>query len=226
MLRTFANYRGTRFSLAKTVGYSCVYVGVGILFTALSFLSGVSYLLALPEMLVAALAAFWSYNYTDKRVSFWRADDGSLFFKGGIAIYLIYLAGIIARFCIDVVYIGPSMFGYSGVVLSGTALYASMAVDILVSIGVGLLIGRSIRVERRFRKIESGEEQIASSPLLDYTKSKTQYHSDRNWQALLWSSFSNFLGSSLVPSHIFLLARTLETDYCQVSNSVTSVQSL
>lgn len=43
--RTLANYRGTRFSIARTVSYGCVYVAIGLLFSVLSFLDGVPYLL-------------------------------------------------------------------------------------------------------------------------------------------------------------------------------------
>ena len=158
--RTFANYVGTLFSLSRTVGYTCVYVGLGIIFTAMSFLSGVSHLLVIPELMVAALSIYWSYEYSESRISFWKTEDGSLYFRGGIAIYLIYLVGIIARFSIDALLIGPTMFGYTGRILNGSALYGSMATDLLVVLGVGLLIGRSIRVERRYRKIQSGEETL------------------------------------------------------------------
>jgi len=60
--RTLANYRGTRFSLARTVSFSCVYVGLGIFLSALSYLEGVPLLLAVPEVFLAVGAAIWSYK--------------------------------------------------------------------------------------------------------------------------------------------------------------------
>jgi hypothetical protein len=159
--RTFANHRGTRFSLARTVFFGCVYAAVGILFSGLSFIEGVSHLLVLPEITLAAGAAFWSYRYTDTRISFWKTSDSSLYFKGGILIYLIYIAGMIARLSIDVLLIGPDMFSFtSGAKLSGVALYGSMTTDLLLILGVGLLIGRSIRVARRYGMIQRGEEDV------------------------------------------------------------------
>jgi hypothetical protein len=111
-----------------------------------------------------AAAALWSYRYTDKRISFWKASDGSLFFRGGILIYLIYLAGLLTRLSIDVILIGPAMFSFSGgVQLSGTALYGSMATDLVLIFGVGLLIGRNIRVYRRYRRIQGGGEAVPDS---------------------------------------------------------------
>ena len=162
--RTYANYRGTRFSLARTFAFGCVYAGIGVLFFGFSFLDGVPPLLAIPGMLLAALAAYWSYGYSDRRISFWKSSDGSLYFRGGILIYLIYTAGLITRLSIDVLLIGPGMFTFaSGIQLSGIALYGSIATDLVLIFGVGLLIGRSIRVARRYRMIKHGQESVPES---------------------------------------------------------------
>lgn len=162
--RTLANYRGTAFSLGRTVIYACVYVGLGVFFSSLSYFEGVSYWLAVPEAILAGSAALWSYKYTDKRISFWNSPEGQLYFRGGVVIYLIYLAGFVARFSIDIAFVGPSMFSFaSGVTLIGAALYGSMATDLLLTLGVGLLLGRNIRVVRRFRMIQRGEEAVPDS---------------------------------------------------------------
>jgi len=162
--RTFANYSGTKFSLSRTLVFAGVYIAIGFVFSSLSFLEGVSPLLVIPQVLLATAAAYWSYRYTDKRISFWKAADGSLFFRGGILIYLIYLAGLITRLSIDVVLIGPKMFSFStGVQLSGTALYGSIGTDLVLIFGVGLLIGRSIRVFRKHRRIQRREEPVPDS---------------------------------------------------------------
>ena len=159
--RTLANYRGTVFSLGRTVVYACVYITLGVLFSALSYVEGVPYLLAIPEVALVAVAALWSYRYTDKRISFWKSPEGSLYFRGGVAIYIIYLVGFVARFAIDLAYIGPSMFNFaSTVTLVGAALYGSVATDLLLVLGVGLLLGRNVRVVRRFGMIQRGEETV------------------------------------------------------------------
>jgi len=159
--RTLANYRGTAFSLGRTVVYACVYITLGVLFSAMSYFDGVPFLLAVPEVALAAAATFWSYRYADKRIRFWSSPDGRLYFRGGVSIYLIYLGGFTARLLIDVAFIGPSIFSFgSGVALAGAALYGSMATDLLLIFGVGLLLGRSARVVRRFRMIQRGEETV------------------------------------------------------------------
>jgi len=159
--RAFANFRGTVFSLGKTIVYAGISISLGVLFSTLSYFEGVPYILAVPEAVLAAVAAFWSYRYSDRRISFWNSSDGSLYFRGGVAIYLIYLVGFVARLFIDVEFVGPSMFSFdSGVKLAGAALYGSVATDLLLVLGVGLLLGRNVRVVRRFRMIQRGEERV------------------------------------------------------------------
>jgi len=165
--RTFANFRGTIFSLTRTVAYAGIYIALGIAFSALSFFEGVPYLLALPEVAIVAVAAFWSYRYSDSRISFWKSDNGSLYFRGGIAVYLIYLAGFLTRLAIDISFIGPAMFDFGSIVqLTGAALYASTASDLLLTLGVGLLIGRNVRVTRRYNMIQRNDEAVMSVPML------------------------------------------------------------
>ncbi len=163
--RTFANYKGTVFSMTRTFVYAGIYVTLGVAFSALSFVEGVSYLMAVPEIAIVAAAAYASYRYSDGRISFWKTDQGSLFFRGGIGIYLIYLAGFLTRLAIDVAFVGPSMFDFTSIVqLGGAALYASMASDLLLTLGVGLLIGRNIRVTQRYNLIHRGVEMAPSLP--------------------------------------------------------------
>jgi hypothetical protein len=163
--RTIANYKGTAFSMTRTIAYAGVYVTLGVAFSVLSFFEGVSYLMAVPEIALVAAAAYGSYRYSDGRISFWKSDGGSLFFKGGIGIYLIYLAGFLTRLAMDVAFVGPSMFDFGSIVqLSGAALYASMASDLLLTLGVGLLIGRNVRVTKRYHLIQRGIELAPTLP--------------------------------------------------------------
>ena len=163
--RTFANYKGTIFSMTKTFVYAGIYVTLGVAFSALSFVEGVSYFMAVPELAILAAAAYASYKYTDGRISFWKTDEGSLFFRGGIGIYLIYLTGFLTRLAIDVAFVGSSMFSFTSIVqLSGAALYASMASDLLLTLGVGLLIGRNVRVTKRYHLIQRGIELAPNLP--------------------------------------------------------------
>ncbi|MDG6985273.1 MAG: hypothetical protein JRM73_00815 [Nitrososphaerota archaeon] len=163
--RTLKSHRGTRFSLGRTYFYTAVYVVIGVLFSGLSYAEGVPYLLAVPELALAAAAAVGSYRYTDGRISFWRTPDGTLFFRGGVAIYLVYLVALVLRLAIDLAVLGPSAFAVgTAVTLAGATLYATMGADLLLTFGVGLLIGRGVRVARRYGRISAGEEKLQGAP--------------------------------------------------------------
>jgi hypothetical protein len=163
--RVHRSYRGMRFSAARTIAYAVFYVAFGSIFSILSFFDGVSVVWALPYVALMAGASFWSYRYSDRRISFWSGGDGSVYFKGGVILYLIYIAGLIGRLSIDVIFLGPNFFVIDpNEVLSSTALSATIATDLLLMFGLGLLIGRNARVMTRYRKIEQGKEPLPDSP--------------------------------------------------------------
>lgn len=155
--RTIANYRGTGFSLGRTYLSAFVYVAIGVVFSAVSFAGGVSPLLAIPEIGLVVAAAFGSYWYANSHVKLWKTSEGSVRIQGGVEVYLIYLFGLIARLSIYVA-VGPSIFAFSsGTTLSGEALYGSMAADLVLTFGVGLLLGKYLRSLRKYHWIQRGE---------------------------------------------------------------------
>jgi len=163
--RLYSMHRGTRFSMGRTILFLVIYSAIGLIFSATSFYEGVPLVLAPLYALVLIAAAAGSYIYSDKRITFWRRDDGAIYFRGGVIIYIIYLVGLIIRLTIDYVVIGPSVFTFTtGFTLTGTDLYATIATDLLLMFGVGLLIGRNLRVLRRYRRIERGEDTIPDTP--------------------------------------------------------------
>lgn len=166
MRRVYRSYRGVRFSAARTLGIAILYVAIGSVFSITSFYEGVSLLYAVPYAALLIASAVWSYRYSDRRISFWKGGDGSsVYFKGGIVLYIIYVIGLVARISIDLIYIGPNLFSFTvGQTLSSTALYATIATDLLMMFGLGLLIGRNVRVIRRYRLIEEGKETLPDSP--------------------------------------------------------------
>jgi len=48
--------------------------------------------------------------------------------------------------------------------LSSTAIYAGIATDVLLSLGAGLLVGRNLRVMKRYDAIVAGKEAVADTP--------------------------------------------------------------
>lgn len=163
--RTYRTHVGVRFSQTRTIVYACFYVGIGLAFSVASFYEGVSYLFSPLYAVVLVAAAVASYRFSDRRITFWRGGDGSVYFKGGVIIYMIYLAALVVRLGIDYVALGPEVFNFNTtLVLTGGALDAAIVVDLLLMFGVGLLVGRNARVLRRYRRIERGEDPLPEEP--------------------------------------------------------------
>ena len=157
--RVLASHRGAVFSIRRTYAYTAVYVLAGAGLSGLSYTEGVPYYLALPEVAVAAAAAVGSYLYSDKRIAFWKEGE-AFYFRGGVFIYVIYLVALVARLTLDLAFQGSGAFGSSSAALTGAPLYSTMAADLLLTFGVGLLLGRAVRLAKRYAKISSGEEQV------------------------------------------------------------------
>ena len=82
-------------------------------------------------------------------------------------IYLFYIFGLIARIAIGYIYIGPNfLFSIPTSVssLSGVAISATVATDLILIAGVGLLFGRNMRILRKYLAIKSGKEIIEPHP--------------------------------------------------------------
>ena len=165
IFRTYRNFRGVRVSEGSTIGYVIFYFLFGGFFVGTSFFEGVPLVYAIPCVAVLVVSAFWSYSYTDKRITFWRSSDGSIFYKGGIIIYMIYIAGLIARLAVDFIVIGDSAFTFSlGGTLSGSDLFGLAVTDLILSFGIGLLVGRNLRVYSRLKRIGRGSEAVPTTP--------------------------------------------------------------
>jgi hypothetical protein len=163
--RVYRSYNGARFSAAGTTLALLFYAAIGLLLSILSFFEGVSLLFAPVYAAVLIVTAVWSYRYSDRRISFWHGSDGSIYFKGGVVLYLIYVAGFVARISIDLAVIGPNFFNFStSLVLTSSELYATIATDLLLMFGIGLLIGRNLRILKRARLIKEGKEVLPDSP--------------------------------------------------------------
>ena len=164
--RIFRTVRGVRVSEARTIGYIIFYLAFGLFFVVPSFLEGVPAYYAGLDAAGLVIAAFLSHHLADRRIKFWRAADGSIWYKDGIIIYLIYVGGLIARLLVDLVVIGPSAFTFTTQQrqLSSSALLGTTVTDLLLMFGIGLLIGRNVRVYQRYKKILADQESLPSMP--------------------------------------------------------------
>ena len=158
--------KGTKVSKARAIGFAVYYVAFASCFLISSFLEGVPAYFSPLYGAVGAVAAYGSNRFADKRLVFWKGEDGSIYMKGAILIYVIYVAGLITRILIELYFVG-SVFNFAApgaAALSSTALDATAATDLLLTFGVGLLLGRTIRTLKRYNLIVQGKEQVLDSP--------------------------------------------------------------
>jgi hypothetical protein len=160
---------GTKVSKVRTVVFSAYYAILAIFFTLTSFLfGGATAQDAVLYLAVGAAGAYGSYLFSDRRIGFWKGADGSIYYKGAVVIYTIYLAGLVARIAIDLAYIGPQAFAFStssgATPLSASAVEAGVLADSLLTLGAGLLIGRNARVMKRYASIVRGKETVPDTP--------------------------------------------------------------
>ena len=170
VIRRFSRViRGSKVSKGRTIAFSIYYLGFAGLLIAVSVVSGgVSAVDLVLYALVGAIGAYGSYVFSEGRIGFWKGGDGSIYYKGAIVVYLIYIAGLIARIAIDLAFIGPQAFAFSvggaQSTLSPTAIDAGIATDLLLSLGAGLLVGRNLRVMKRYNAIVAGKEAVTETP--------------------------------------------------------------
>ncbi|MFL6394551.1 MAG: hypothetical protein ACJ708_07825 [Nitrososphaeraceae archaeon] len=165
--------QGTKVTVKKTIIFSAYYLAIASFLVYNSFLMGsVPFAYAVPYSAIAVASGYGSYKYSKRILSFWKlstkGDENSsstIYSKGGLAIYLLYIVALIVRSAINFIFIGSEKFyfnnqeailenGSSAILImpplvhtdSATTILAFTATDFLLMVGAGLLIGRNARV--------------------------------------------------------------------------------
>jgi len=161
--------KGSKVRRASTWIFSGYYVILAAFFSFSSFTIGaVPPTYAVLYVAIGAAGAYGSYLFSDRRIGFWKGADGSIYSKGAVVIYLIYIAGLIARIAIGIVFIGPQAFSFvatPGAPPPGaSAVDAGIVTDMLLTLSAGLLVGRNARVLKRYSLIVQGKETVTDTP--------------------------------------------------------------
>jgi hypothetical protein len=162
--------QGTKVSIKKSIIFSAYYLAIASFLVYNSFLIGsVPFVYVIPCCVVVIISGYVSYIYSKRILSFWKVahDDGSpstIYAKGGLTIYLLYVGALIVRSVINFIFIGSEKFEFnnheamlenSSAVLimqplfytdPATTILAFIITDFLLMVSAGLLIGRNARV--------------------------------------------------------------------------------
>ena len=174
--------KGTKVNVKKTIIFSAYFLAITSFFVYNSFLIGrfpIAYVA--PYFAIAVGAAYCSYWYSKKTLSFQKVPNGNassisftIYAKGGLSIYLIYTVALTIRIVINFLFIGSEKFFFNNqesLLANNTAIavlpllstdaatttLALVVTDTLLIIGAGLLLGRNARILKYLYKEKQSE---------------------------------------------------------------------
>jgi len=162
---------GTRITAARILGFLIIYLVAVVFVISTSFLlRGIQIVFLIPYFTVFCLAAYGSYRYSNNALKFWKDADGSIYVKGGLILYLIYVGVLTPRIILDFIFVPQGYFYVNEAqqlvtVNAGTEGWpVVISADLLLMFGAGLLLGRNIRLLKRYFRIKRGKERISELP--------------------------------------------------------------
>ncbi len=170
--------KGTKVNPKRTIVFLAYLIAISLFLVYNSFLiDNVPGKYVIPDLVIVMAAAYCSYIYSRRTLSFWKLPDSNnpsfdLYVKGGLSIYYLYMAALIIRVSISFLFIGSQKFYFTNqqLILGGnttttaiaplfhtgpaTTILAFAITDILLLLGVGLIIGRSTMILKYFQHIK------------------------------------------------------------------------
>jgi hypothetical protein len=149
-----------RVSVTGFVRVSIVYIVIATLALFGSYAIGVSPIYFLVDPVIAVASGFFAQRIMKQRLIFWRTNDGTVYYKGGSVLILIYAALLSLRVGIEFFYFGGSFFVGASSNVGQNAVFASIIVDALLMVSIGLLMGRNILVIKTYSAIKTGRLDV------------------------------------------------------------------
>lgn len=134
------------------------YFGISLFTVFSSFQVGVSiwYVFAYAAMLIGA--TYLSHRFVRDGITVWKSDDGKIHAKGGNIPYVVWIVGLVSRFVLGYIFIGPDYFMTtygSQKTLSTFAIEVTLIVDLIMMLGVGALAGRNINLISKLKNFKT-----------------------------------------------------------------------
>jgi len=137
------------------------YFGISLFTVFSSFQVGVSIWYVFAYAGVLTSATYLSHRFVRDGIKVWKSDDGKIHAKGGNIPYVIWLVGLVSRFALGYVFIGPDYFmtAYgSQKTLSTLAIEVTLVVDLIMMLGVGALAGRNINLISKLKNFKTEQK--------------------------------------------------------------------
>jgi hypothetical protein len=154
--------QGTKISIRKSVLFSAYFIIISFFLIYNSFSLDMPITYAILYSIAGALSTYISYVHSKKSLLFWK-QDSSHYVKGGLILYLLYVVALSIRIAINFLFVGYQevMLNQQGDIITinrpivsittpELRLLSLIVTDTLLVIGVGLLIGRNLRVMKYY----------------------------------------------------------------------------
>ena len=155
--------QSTKISIRRLILFSAYYIIIAcyLIYNSLSLDMPITYVI--PYAIAGALTTYISYKHSQKSLLFWM-QDSSPYVKGGLLVYIFYVAALSIRIAINLLFIGYQevTFNQQGDIITinrpivstmpELRLSSLIVTDSLLVVGVGLLIGRNLRVMEYYRE--------------------------------------------------------------------------
>jgi hypothetical protein len=119
ILRLRKAIKGTKVNPRRTVIFLAYLVTISLFLVYNSFLiDNVRGIYVIPDLVVVIAAAYYSYLYSKRTLSFWELPDSNntssdMYVKGGLTMYFLYLAALTIRTAIGFLFIGSQKFYFN-----------------------------------------------------------------------------------------------------------------
>ena len=150
--------QGTKISIRKSILFCAYYIVITSFLIYNSFSLAVPVTYAIPYALAALISTYISYVHSKRSLLFWKQDSINFYVKGGVALYLLYVIALSIRIAINFIFIGyqevtlnqqGDMIIINRPIINTTSELTTLSLivtDFLLVLGVGLLLGRNLRV--------------------------------------------------------------------------------
>lgn len=144
---------GGRVNRNRIIGLTIFYIAISFLIAFGSFQIGISVQYLPVYIGLLAGSTYLSYRFVGKSLIFWKADDGFTHVKGGRLPYVVWIIGLVTRFVLGYVFIGPDFLTSSTTskMLNTTSVETTLVVDMILMVGVGAMTGRNLQILARLK---------------------------------------------------------------------------
>jgi hypothetical protein len=148
---------GGRVNKNRIIGNMIFYIAISFLAALASFQIGIHIGNFFGYIGLFIVSTFLSYRFVERKLTFWKADDGFIHVKGGIFPYIIWMVGLVTRFSLEYFFIGTDFLTSMATkkTPSTSTIEITLIIDLILMIGVGALTGRNLQILAKLKTISA-----------------------------------------------------------------------